>query len=90
MWGSVRIFVSKTKSMGILPRGIEGLSEVVAGLEVPVVAISGISLDTIGEVARAGAACAAVIEGLFGGGDPRENAAALTRAFELGRTRRTP
>jgi thiamine-phosphate pyrophosphorylase len=83
------IFVSRTKSMGPPPHGISGLAAAAAGLPVPLVAISGISLETIGEVARAGAACAAVIEGLFGGGDPRENAAALARAFEAGLQRRT-
>jgi thiamine-phosphate pyrophosphorylase len=83
------VFASRTKSMGPSPHGIAGLAAAVAGLSVPVVAISGISLGTIGEVARAGAACAAVIEGLFGSGDPRENARELARAFEAGRARGT-
>jgi len=53
------------------------------------VAISGINLQNIGEVARAGAASAALIEAIFGAGDPRENAAALRRAFDEGRRKRS-
>ncbi len=79
------IYVSRTKSMGPPPHGAEGLAAAAQALEVPVVAISGIGLANIGEVARAGAAAAAVIEAIFGAGDPRENAAALRRAFDGGR-----
>ncbi len=82
------VFTSRTKSMGVEPVGAAGLAEVVRGLSVlgaPVVAISGIGLENIGEVAAAGAACAAVIEALFGAGDPRQNAADLARAFAAGR-----
>jgi thiamine-phosphate pyrophosphorylase len=82
------VFPSRTKSMGVEPVGIAGLTEVVAGLGAPVVAISGIGPANIGEVASAGAACAAVIEALFGEGDPRRNAADLARAFAVGRARR--
>jgi thiamine-phosphate pyrophosphorylase len=88
------VFTSRTKSMGIEPVGTGGLARVVQGLSaldapgVPVVAISGIGLENIGEVAAAGAACAAVIEALFGAGDPRRNAAELARAFAAGRAGR--
>ncbi|HVO20957.1 MAG TPA: thiamine phosphate synthase [Anaeromyxobacter sp.] len=82
------VFASRTKSMGVPLAGIAGLAEVVAGLSAPVVAISGITLENVGEVARAGAACAAVIEALFGAGDPRRNASDLARAFAAGRARR--
>jgi len=78
------VFASRTKSMGLPPHGIAGLTEAVTALPVPVVAISGIDLARIGEVARAGAACAAVIEAIFGAGDPRQNAATLVRAFAAG------
>ncbi len=79
------VFVSRTKSMGPPPHGIAGLAEACRALPGPVVAISGIGRDNIAEVARAGAACAAVIEALFGGGDPRRNALDLGRAFAAGR-----
>jgi thiamine-phosphate pyrophosphorylase len=82
------VFVSRTKAMGPPPHGIEGLAEAVRALRpVPVVAISGIGLDNIAAVARAGAASAAVIEAIFGAGDPRANAEALRRAFERGARR---
>jgi len=50
-----------------------------------VVAIGGITLDTVGEVARAGAAAAAMIEDLFSRGDVRARAALLAARFEAGR-----
>jgi thiamine-phosphate pyrophosphorylase len=80
------IYVSRTKSMGPPPHGVEGLAAAVRELApVPVVAISGIGAANVAEVARAGAAAAAVIEAIFGGGDASQNAAALRRAFEDGR-----
>jgi thiamine-phosphate pyrophosphorylase len=83
------VFPSRTKSMGVPAAGIAGLGEVVAGLAAPVVAISGITLENVADVAAAGAAAAAVIEALFGAGDARRNAADLSRAFAAGRARRT-
>lgn len=83
------VFVSRTKAMGPPPHGVEGLAQAVRALRpVPIVAISGIGLDNIAAVARAGAASAAVIEAIFGAGDPRANAAALRQAFEAGAKRR--
>jgi thiamine-phosphate pyrophosphorylase len=82
------VFPSRTKSMGPPPRGIAGLAAACRELPVPVVAISGIGRENIAEVARAGAACAAVIEALFGAGDPRRNAAELAHAFAAGREAR--
>jgi thiamine-phosphate pyrophosphorylase len=79
------VFPSRTKSMGPPPHGIAGLAEACRALPVPVVAISGICGENIAEVARAGAASAAVIEALFGSGDPRQNAVDLGRAFAAGR-----
>ncbi len=83
------VFVSRTKAMGRPPLGVAGLAAAVAALPVPVVAISGIDAASIEEVARAGAACAAVIEALFGAGDPRQNAASLARSFAAGLARRS-
>lgn len=79
------IFPSRTKPLAIPPRGLDGLRAVAAALGAPVVAISGIDLSNAGEVGRAGAACAAVVEAVFGAGDPAENAARLAAAFEAGR-----
>jgi thiamine-phosphate pyrophosphorylase len=80
------VFGSRSKALAVPPRGLARLREVAASLGAPVVAIGGIGADTIGEVARAGAACAAVIEALFGAGDPAANARRLAAAFEAGRT----
>ncbi len=82
------IFPSRTKPLSIPPRGLDGLRELAAGLGAPVVAISGIDLSNVADVARAGAACAAVIEAGFGAGDPVANAARLAAAFEAGRSGR--
>lgn len=78
------IFASRTKPIAVPPRGIPALAEVCARLPAPVVAISGIDLGNVGAVAGAGAACAAVVEAIFGSGDPRENAARLAEAFDRG------
>ncbi len=80
------IFPSRTKPLPIPPRGLEGIRGIAVALGAPVVAISGIELANIGDVARAGAACAAVIDAVFGAGDPVENAARLAAAFEAGRS----
>ncbi len=82
------IFPSRTKPLAIAPRGLDGLRGVAAALGAPVVAISGIDLSNVAEVARAGAACAAVVEAVFGAGDPAQNAARLAAAFEAGRSGR--
>ncbi len=79
------IFPSRTKPLAVPPRGIPALAALCARLSAPVVAISGIDLSNVAEVARAGAACAAVVEAIFGKGDARENAARLAEAFERGR-----
>lgn len=76
------VFPSRTKPLAVPPRGIPALREVCSRLGAPVVAISGIDLSNVAEVARAGAACAAVVEAIFGAGDPRENAARLAAAFD--------
>lgn len=82
------VFPSRTKPLDLPPRGLDGLREVSAGLGAPVVAISGIGPSNIADVGHAGAACAAVVDALFGSGDPRENAARLAEAFARGRERR--
>jgi len=80
------IFPSGSKRLPVPPRGTGMLREVAAALGAPVVAIGGITAANAGEVARAGAACAAVIGALFDAGEPRENAARLAAALEAGRT----
>jgi thiamine-phosphate pyrophosphorylase len=82
------MFPTRTKEIAVEPRGLGALREVAAALGAPVVAIGGITLDTIGEVAAAGAAAAAVIEDLFARGDVQARAALLAERFVAG-SRRT-
>lgn len=82
------MFETRTKEVGVPPRPLSALREVAAGLGAPVVAISGITVENIGAIAAAGAACAAVIGDLFDRGDVRERARRLRDAFEAGRAGR--
>jgi thiamine-phosphate pyrophosphorylase len=82
------VFATTTKALAVPPRGVATLREVCVALGAPVVAIGGIGASTIGDVAAAGAACAAVVGAIFSSGDPEENARRLAAAFEAGR--RTP
>jgi thiamine-phosphate pyrophosphorylase len=79
------IFGTRSKALTVAPRGLALLREVAARLHAPVVAIGGITAATIAEVAAAGAACAAVIDDLFGHGDAEARARLLAAAFEAGR-----
>jgi thiamine-phosphate pyrophosphorylase len=81
------IFATSTKVIAEPPRGLSMLAEVARCLPAPVVAIGGIGLDTIGPVAAAGAAAAAVIGAIFDHGEPRRRAKALAAAFAAGRRR---
>jgi thiamine-phosphate pyrophosphorylase len=78
------MFGTRTKEIAAAPRGLEALREVAGALPAPVVAIGGITLETVGEVARAGAAAAAVIEDLLSRGDVRERATLLAARFAEG------
>lgn len=58
------VWATDSKSLGSTLLGVEGLASVVQAARVPVLAIGGVTLDRIPELARAGAAgCAAI--GLF-------------------------
>ncbi|HET7755520.1 MAG TPA: thiamine phosphate synthase [Anaeromyxobacteraceae bacterium] len=78
------VFASATKPLDVAPCGVEALAATCAALPAPVVAISGIELSNIASIARAGAACAAVIGALGEGAEVRDRAAALARAFAEG------
>ena len=79
------VFASATKAIDHPPLGPAGLAAVCrAVLPVPVVAISGIDRTNIEEVAKAGAACAAVIAAVGRAPDPRAAAAALRAVFDRG------
>jgi thiamine-phosphate pyrophosphorylase len=80
------LFGTKTKKLDVPPRGLAALAEVCAQSPIPVVAIGGIDLARIAEVARAGAAMAAVVGAALGEADPAAATAALVAAFSGGRS----
>lgn len=82
------MFGSRTKTLAVPARGLEALRALCAALPAPVVAIGGITAETIADVAAAGAACAAAIDDLFGRGEPEARARILAGRFEEGRRRR--
>jgi thiamine-phosphate pyrophosphorylase len=75
------VFGTSTKSLGVPPRGTAMLAEVVRGSPIPVVAIGGIDLARIGDVARTGAAAAAVVSAALGASDPAAAARELAARF---------
>ena len=78
------MFGTRSKDLAAAPRGLDALREVAGALPAPVVAIGGITLENVGEVAGAGAAAAAIIEDLLSRGDVRERAALLAGRFAEG------
>ena len=77
------IFPTGTKER-TRPAGLGTLSEVKARAAAPVVAIGGINLDNVSEVARAGADAACVISAVVGAPDPEAAARRLAAALEAG------
>jgi thiamine-phosphate pyrophosphorylase len=75
------IFRTSTKVVDAPVLGVFGFRAIVARSPLPVVGIAGITLQTIGEVALAGATAAAVASDLFLADDVVERARALSRAF---------
>ncbi len=82
------IFPTRTKAVDYAPLGLEGLQRVAEGSPVPVVAIAGISLENISQVAWAGAHAAAVASAFLQAGDPVQRARELVVSFESGRAQR--
>jgi thiamine-phosphate pyrophosphorylase len=80
-FGPVFATASKPGSALPAPQGIDGLRRAVERSKVPVVAIGGITKANAGEVARAGARCAAAIAALCNAGDPEAATRALAEAF---------
>ncbi len=75
------IFATTTKVLAAAPLGLEQFATIVRDSPLPVVGIAGITLSTIGEVARAGARCAAVASDLLTAEDVVSRARALQQAF---------
>ena len=79
------VFSTSTKDQPMEGQGLDALAAAVASSRIPVVAIGGITLETIGAVAGTGADAAAVIGDLYRGPSIVERGRALGAAFELGR-----
>ena len=73
------IFATTTKEMLLGPQGMERLREVVATAPVPIVAIGGIALSNMEEVARSGVAMVAMIGQLEQLESPSEVQALMSR-----------
>jgi thiamine-phosphate pyrophosphorylase len=80
------IFATRSKPGAALPdpHGIDGLHRAVRRSRVPIVAIGGITAATAGEVAAAGARCAASIAELCRASDPEAAVRAMSDAFHTG------
>lgn len=73
-----------TSKPGIAPAGISRLRAVIESVQVPVIAIGGISAANAGDAIAAGAAGIAVIGAIFDTPDPRAAAHALRQAIAHG------
>ena len=71
------IYATGSKADAGSAKGLEGLREMVAGIDIPIVAIGGIGLENVGEVMNAGAHGIAVISAVCCQPDP----AAATRGL---------
>lgn len=80
------VFASSTKTIRP-PRGLEDLARAAASKTKPLVAIGGITLETLEAVLDAGADSAAMVAGLLAGGDLEGNA---RRALDHSRRRSRP
>jgi thiamine-phosphate pyrophosphorylase len=75
------IFHTATKAVAHPPMGLSAFAAIARASPLPVVGIGGVTLDTIAEVARAGATCAAVAGDLLAAKDIVSRARDLHRAF---------
>ncbi len=74
------VYRTTTKDAGEV-QGLENLAAVAAAVSIPVIAIGGVSLDTIGDVMHAGAGGAAVIGAVCSARDISQAAKDLIRAM---------
>ena len=76
------VFGTDSKTVDIGPVGPQLVDQVMARVDVPVVAIGGINAFNVGKVVATGCTRVAVISGILGEGDPRENARAMRDRIE--------
>ncbi len=82
------VFATSTKAVAFPPLGLLGLESITGASPLPVVAIAGIDLSNIGQVAAAGAHAAAVASGWLRAPDLRQRVSALRDAFVSNRPAR--
>jgi thiamine-phosphate diphosphorylase len=75
------IFPTQSKADARPPIGVAELAEVCSAVDVPVVAIGGITLDNVADVVSAGASAAAVIGAVDLADNPTRAGQAIARAF---------
>jgi thiamine-phosphate pyrophosphorylase len=80
------VFATRTKEVPAPVLGLDRLRQHVRESPLPVVAIGGIGLGTVTEVARTGVHGAAVVSDLWAGEGPASRVEALQRGFLLGET----
>ena len=71
-----------TTHPGLPPRGLAQLDEIVRAVDVPVLAIGGITVENLEEVLATGCAGVAVISAILSAADPYAAAAGLRRALD--------
>jgi thiamine-phosphate pyrophosphorylase len=79
------IFSTTTKEVAHPPLGLQAFADIARASPLPVVGIAGITLASIGQVAAAGAWCAAVAGDLLRAEDIVSRARALQQAFSAAR-----
>jgi thiamine-phosphate pyrophosphorylase len=80
------VFATRTKEVPAAVMGLERLRSEVQAIPLPVVAIGGIRLEVVSEVARTGVHGVAVVSDLWTGGNPAARVEALQLGFLLGET----
>jgi thiamine-phosphate pyrophosphorylase len=78
------VYATTTKSGLPAPIGLAGLAAVVAAVDLPVIAISGIDLDRVPDVLATGAHGVAVVGAVFGAADPARATRHLLDAVDGG------
>jgi thiamine-phosphate pyrophosphorylase len=77
------VYGTPSKSDAGTPIGVDGLTEVIRAVSIPVVAIGGITLENAGAVIQAGAAGVAVISAVVGAPDPEAAARRLREIVDV-------
>jgi thiamine-phosphate pyrophosphorylase len=83
------VYGTPSKSDAGTPIGVDGLTEVIRAVSIPVVAIGGITLENAGAVIQAGAAGVAVISAVVGAPDPEAAARRLRELVNVKRESKT-